>query len=134
MKTAADAVTGIVKMRSHFSGMETMERLESLLTKRGLAVFARIDFSGDAQRVGLSMHFEQLLIFGNPKAGTPLMLAVPTVGLDLPLKALVWEDDTGTAWLAYVEPGHVIARNGLPTELAENLRAVLPILESAISN
>jgi len=133
MKSAADALTGIVKMRSHHSGLATMERLESLLKKRGLTVFARIDFSGDAERVGLSMRFEQLLIFGNPKAGTPLMRAVPTVGLDLPLKALVWEDDTGTAWLAYVEPGHLVARNGLPPELAENLAAVLPVLESAIA-
>jgi len=87
---------GVVDVLSKRSVPHTVDRLESLALARGLTVFARIDFSGDAQRAGLSMPPMQMLIFGNPKAGTPLLVAAPRVGLDLPLKALAWEDANGS--------------------------------------
>ena len=131
MTTVSDAERGIVRMRSSHSVAETADRLESLLKERGVLVFARIDFSADAARVGLTMRAEQLLVFGNPRAGTPLMVASPTAGLDLPLKALVWEDSTGATWIAYNDPQYVLSRHDLPPALAANLAAVLPLLEHA---
>src|SRR6202790_2730990 len=108
MTGAADDERGIVRIRSQHSVCVSMQRLESLLNERGIIVFARIDFSGDAARAGLTMRPEQLLIFGNPKAGTPLMLAAPTAGLDLPIKALIWEDDGCQTWIAYNDPQYVV--------------------------
>jgi len=131
MTGATDTDHGIVRIASSHSVGVTMDRLESLLKERGIIVFARIDFSGDAARVGLTMRPEQLLIFGNPKAGTPLMLAAPTAGLDLPLKALIWEDADGKTWLAYNTPQYVLRRHGLASTLSTNLAAVVPILERA---
>ena len=131
MTSVSDAERGIVRMRSSHSVAETVDRLESLLKERGVLVFARIDFSADAARVGLTMRPEQLLVFGNPRAGTPLMVASPTAGLDLPLKALVWEDSTGGTWIAYNDARYVLGRHDLPPALAANLAAVLPLLEQA---
>ena len=131
MTGAADDERGIVRIRSQHSVAVTMQRLESLLNERGIIVFARIDFSGDAARAGLTMRPEQLLIFGNPKAGTPLMLAAPTAGLDLPIKALIWEDDEGHAWIAYNDPQYVVRRHALASSLSANLAAVEPLLERA---
>ena len=122
---------GIVRIPSRHSVSETITRLRALLEERGIKVFALIDFSGDAARAGLTMRPEQMLIFGNPKAGTPLMVAAPTAGLDLPLKALVWEDAEGKTWMAYNEPKYVVARHGLPPSLSANLAAAEPLLERA---
>ena len=94
-------------------------------------IFARIDFSGDAARAGLTMPPEQMLIFGNPKAGTPLMQSVPAAGLDLPLKALAWEDAEGHTQIAYNDPQYIIRRHGLDAALAANLAAVVPLIERA---
>ena len=91
-------IPGFVQVRSHYSVVETLDRLEAMLKQHGVLVFARIDFSGDAGRAGLSMRPEQMLIFGNPKAGTPLMVAAPAAGLDLPVKLLVWEAADGVVW------------------------------------
>ena len=96
-------------------------------------IFARIDFSGDAGRAGLHMRPEQLLIFGNPKGGTPLMQAVPTIGLDLPLKALVWEDAEGKTWLAYNDPKYIVQRHAVESNLGANLAGVIPLLERAVA-
>jgi uncharacterized protein (DUF302 family) len=131
MTSTADADRGIVRIPSHHAVAATTDRIESLLKERGIIVFARIDFSADAARAGLTMRAEQLLIFGNPKAGTPLMLAAPTAGLDLPLKALIWEDVDGRAWVAYNDPQYVVRRHGLASMLSANLAAVVPILERA---
>jgi uncharacterized protein (DUF302 family) len=131
MTSTVEADHGIVKIPSHHSVAVTMDRMESLLKERGIIVFARIDFTADAARAGLTMRPEQLLIFGNPKAGTPLMLAAPAAGLDLPLKALVWEDVDGRAWIAYNNPQYVLERHGLALTLSANLAAALPILERA---
>ena len=123
--------SGIMRISSRHSVAETMQRLESLLTERGVMIFARIDFSGDAARAGLALPAEQMLIFGNPKAGTPLMQTVPAAGLDLPLKALVWEDSEGHTQIAYNEPHYIIQRHGLDAAFAANLAAVVPLIERA---
>jgi uncharacterized protein (DUF302 family) len=123
--------SGITRITSQHSVATTLERLESLLKERGVMIFARIDFSGDAARAGLTMQPEQMLIFGNPKAGTPLMQKVPVSGLDLPLKALVWQDATGKTQVAYNDPQYVIRRHGLDATFAANLAAVVPLIERA---
>jgi uncharacterized protein (DUF302 family) len=128
---ASDDERGIVRIRSQYSAAVTMQRLESLLHERAIVVFARIDFSGDAARAGLTMRPEQLLVFGNPRAGTPLMVAAPTAGLDLPLKALVWEDEAGQTWIACNDPRYIVQRHGLASALSTNLAAVMPLLERA---
>jgi uncharacterized protein (DUF302 family) len=127
----AQSDPGIVQIPSQHAVADTIDRLERLLKERGLIVFARIDFSGDAARAGLTMRPEQMLIFGNPKAGTPLMQAAPTSGIDLPMKALVWEDAGGKTWLAYNAPEYVVRRHGLAPALASNLAAPIPLLEAA---
>jgi uncharacterized protein (DUF302 family) len=123
--------TGITRLTSRHPVAETVTRLEALLKERGVMVFARIDFSGDAARAGLALRPEQMLIFGNPKAGTPLMQSVPAAGLDLPLKALVWEDAEGRTQIAYNDPQYIIRRHGLDAALAANLAAVVPLIEHA---
>lgn len=129
--TGSIADNGIVKISSAHSVTVTTDRIEALLKERGIIVFARIDFSADALHAGLSMRPEQLLIFGNPKAGTPLMVAAPEAGLDLPLKALVWEDAEGRTWIAYNDPQYLVRRHGLASTLSANLAAAVPILERA---
>jgi uncharacterized protein (DUF302 family) len=124
---------GIIRMPSHHNVAKTMERLQTLLKERGILVFAHIDFSADAARAGLTMRPEQMLIFGNPKAGTPLMVESPVSGLDLPLKALVWEDAEGKSWIAYNDPQYIVRRHGLSPALAANLAAAVPILALAAS-
>ena len=133
MITAAAAPPGAVVLASHYPVTQTMDRLEALLKEKSVLVFARIDFSGDAARAGLQMRPEQLLIFGNPKGGTPLMQAAPTVGLDLPLKALVWEDSDGKTWLAYNDPQYIVRRHAIKSNLGANLAAVVPLLERAVA-
>ncbi len=123
--------TGITRISSQHSVAGTLERLESLLRERGVMIFAHIDFSGDAARAGLTLRPEQMLIFGNPTAGTPLMQSVPAAGLDLPLKALVWQDADGHTQIAYNDPQYIIRRHGLDAALAANLAAVAPLIERA---
>jgi uncharacterized protein (DUF302 family) len=122
---------GVILIAASRSVAATIDRLESSLRERGILIFARIDFSGDATRVGFTMRPEQLLVFGNPKAGTPLMIAAATVGLDLPIKALAFEDETGKTWLAYNDPHYIVRRHGIDEALSANLAAVIPLLELA---
>ena len=122
---------GWTQIRSRSSVAATADRLESVLKAHGILVFARIDFSADAARAGLSMRPEQLIIFGNPSAGTPLMVAAPTAGLDLPLKALIWEDASGAAWIACNDAKYIVRRHGLPLALSENLAAAAALIEQA---
>jgi uncharacterized protein (DUF302 family) len=122
---------GLVRLSSRHSVAATIDRLEASLKQRNVLVFARIDFSADAARAGLQMRPEQMLIFGNPQAGTPLMLQVPAVGLDLPLKVLAWQDAEAQVWVAYNDPQYIVQRHGLEAALAANLAAVVPIIESA---
>ncbi len=122
---------GVIVIPCSQSVAATIDRLESLARERGILIFARIDFSGDAARAGLTMRPEQLLVFGNPKAGTPLMIAAPAAGLDLPIKALAYEDAAGKTWLAYNNPHYIVRRHGLDEALSANLAAVIPLLELA---
>ena len=103
---------------------ETIRRLHGLAKSKGLTVFAHIDFSSDAAKAGLQMRPTQLLIFGNPKSGTPLMLASPSIALDLPLKILVWQDNQGTVWLSYNSPEYLMERYGLSEDLLPNIAVV----------
>ena len=129
--TSTNQVAGLVRIPSRHGVTETLDRLERLLQERQLMIFARLDFSGDAARAGLSLRPEQMLLFGNPKAGTPLMQAAPTAGIDLPLKALAWEDAQGKTWLAYNAPDYVVQRHGLAPALGANLSGPIALLEAA---
>jgi len=125
------AETGIVSIASNHSVPETLDRLESIAKAKGITIFARIDFSGDAARNGLEMRPTQLLIFGNPKAGTPMMVAAPSAALDLPLKALAWEDASGKVWISYNAPEYIGARHGLPEALLQNIAGIKTLVEMA---
>jgi len=131
MSNLADDAPSFIQIRSRDSVAATGARLESLLKSGGVTLFARIDFSGDAARAGLTLHPETLFIFGNPKAGTPLMVARPSVGLDLPFKALLWEDADGHSWAAYNDPGYIVRRHALPAMFAANLTAAVSLIERA---
>jgi uncharacterized protein (DUF302 family) len=129
--TDTDTVKGLIRRESRYPSAVTIHRLETLLTEKGVKIFARIDFSGDARVAGLTLRPELMLIFGNPKAGTPLMVERPTVGIDLPLRVLAWEDAAGQSWMAFNDPGYIIERHGLTESLAKNLAAVIPLMEQA---
>jgi len=109
--------SGLVDRRSEHSVDETVERLTELLRAKGATLFALVDHSGEAERVGLAMHPTKLLIFGNPHAGTPAMLAEPHSAIDLPLKILIWEDARGTTWITTNSAGYLQDRHGLAAEL-----------------
>jgi len=115
---------GLVTIPSQESVDETVRKLEALLDAKGVKLFALIDHSGEAQKVGMQMRPTKLLIFGNPKAGTPLMIASPTVAIDLPLKILVWEDAEGHVLISYNSPAYLQARHALPPELVGNIAVV----------
>src|SRR6202795_3076670 len=121
---AAAANNGIVNKPSKHSVEQTVESLTNLLKSKGVAVFALIDHSGEAEKVGLKMRPTKVVIFGNPKAGTPLMLASPSSAIDLPLKILVWEDGQGKVWLSYNSPEYLRERHGLPEELMQNIAII----------
>jgi len=118
---------GIVTIPSRHSVEETVRRLDEMLAAKSVKVFAVIDHSGEAERVGFEMRPCKLLIFGNPKAGTPLMLASPSTALDLPLKILVWEQADGAVLLSYNDAAWLQQRHGLPADLMSNISAV-PLL------
>jgi uncharacterized protein (DUF302 family) len=123
---------GLVQIPSRYSVEETLQRLESALATRGLEIFARVDHSGEAEKVGMKMQPTKLLIFGSPKAGTPLMVAAPTLAIDLPLKALVWEDEAGKVWLTYNSPDYLRERHDVPSELIKNLEGPGVLMERAV--
>ncbi|HEX4389790.1 MAG TPA: DUF302 domain-containing protein [Steroidobacteraceae bacterium] len=107
------AIDGLTTLRSSFAAAETSERLEAALKAKGLSVFARIDHAAGAAAVGQALRPTLLVIFGNARGGTPLMQARQSVGIDLPLKALIWQDESGTTWLSYEEPAWLAERHGL---------------------
>jgi uncharacterized protein (DUF302 family) len=115
---------GIVDVPSNHSVDETVERIKSILQSKGITLFALIDHSGEAEKVGMKMPPTKLLIFGSPKAGTPLMLAAPSIAIDLPLKILVWEDSEGKVWVSYNSPEYLMERHGLPQDLLPNIAVV----------
>jgi uncharacterized protein (DUF302 family) len=115
---------GIINMPSNHSVEQTVERLKNILQSQGITLFALVDHSGEAENVGMSMRPTKLLIFGSPKAGTPLMLAAPSIAIDLPLKILVWGDSQGKVWISYNSPDYLMKRHGLPQELLQNISIV----------
>jgi uncharacterized protein (DUF302 family) len=123
---------GLTSIRSRFGPKETMDRLEAEIRAQGMTVFARIDHSAGAAEVGLTLRPTELIIFGNARGGTPLMQSVQTVGIDLPLKALVWEDTSGKTWLSYNEPGWIAQRHGVDAN-AEPIVSKMAAALSAIS-
>jgi uncharacterized protein (DUF302 family) len=123
-------IEGLTSIRSSFGPKETMDRLEAEIRAQRMTVFARIDHAGGAALVGLKLAPTELIIFGNARGGTPLMKSVQTVGIDLPLKALVWEDAAGKTWLSYDEPSWMARRHNvrnaeqLVSKMAAELRAI----------
>jgi uncharacterized protein (DUF302 family) len=115
---------GIVNLASNHSVEDTVEKLKNILQTKGVTLFALVDHSGEAEKIGMRMLPTKLLIFGSPKAGTPLMLAAPTVAIDLPLKILVWEDEDGKVWISYNSPEYLKERHGLPQDLMKNIAVV----------
>ena len=124
-------VEGLTTVPSHFAPKETMDRVETEIGERGMNVFARIDHAAGAAEVGLTLRPTELIIFGNARGGTPLMQSVQTVGIDLPLKLLVWEDAAGKTWISYNEPAwiaqrhHVSDAQPIVNKMADLLSAIL---------
>ena len=116
--------TGIVHKLSNHSVDSTLDLLKTTLQNKGVTLFALIDHSGEAAKAGMQMRPTKLLIFGSPKAGTPLMLAAPSIAIDLPLKILVWEDVSGKTWVSYNAPAYLQQRHGFPPELLQNIAVV----------
>ena len=123
---------GIVQVASKYSVDETVTRLESVLAESGVRVFAVVDHSGEAEKVGMKMRPTKLVIFGNPKGGTLLMVAAPSVAIDLPLKALVAEDESGTVWVSYNSPEYLQQRHGVPEDLIKNIAVVGALVAKAM--
>ena len=123
--------TGIIEIPSNQSIDQTVEALKNILAAKGVTLFALVDHSGEAQKVGLTMPPTKLLIFGSPKAGTPIMLATPSSALDLPLKILVREDTDGKVWISYNSPAYLQHRHNIPPELLPNLAVVEALAANA---
>jgi uncharacterized protein (DUF302 family) len=127
-----DAATrdGLVSANSKFSAAETMERLLAALAKRNMTVFARVDHAAGAKAAGLSLRPTEVVLFGNPKGGTPLMEDQQSAGIDLPLKALVWEDAEGKVWLGYNDPKWIAQRHGLGAKSTAAVQAMTGALQA----
>jgi uncharacterized protein (DUF302 family) len=123
---------GLVQIASRHSVGETVQRLESMLAQKGLQIFTVIDHSGEAAKVGLTMRPTKVVIFGSPKGGTPLMVASPSLAIDLPLKALVAEDENGKVWVSYNSPEYLQQRHGVPEALVKNIAGAGALLEKAV--
>ena len=121
---ADSAGNGIVNIPGNHSVDETVEKIKALLAAKGVTLFAVVDHSGEAEKVGMKMRPTKLLIFGSPKAGTPLMLARPSIAIDLPLKILVWEDGQGKTQISYNSPEYLRRRHELPAELLQNITVI----------
>src|SRR5579863_8148460 len=115
---------GIIDTLSNHSVDQTVEKLKGILQAKGISLFALVDHSGEAEKAGMKMRPTKLLIFGNPKGGTPVMLAVPSIAIDLPLKILIWEDGQGKVWVSYNSPDYLQQRHGISQELMQNIAVV----------
>lgn len=122
---------GIISRPSDYSVDETVARVQKLLEQRNVSLFALVDHSGEAAKIGMKMPATKLLIFGNPKSGTPVMLAAPSTAIDLPLKLLVWEDPQGKTWLSYNDPQYLQQRHQIPAVLMQNLGVVAALADLA---
>ena len=123
-KEALAGGNGIIDKLSNHSVDQTVEKLKNILQSKGVTLFALVDHSGEAEKAGMKMPPTKLLIFGSPKAGTPLMLATPSIAIDLPLKILVWQDAQGQVWVSYNSPDYLKDRHGLPDDLLQNIAVV----------
>jgi uncharacterized protein (DUF302 family) len=126
------SVEGIVSRPSPFSVEETLQRLQAAIQSHNLILFAHLNHSGEAKRVGLTMQEAHVLIFGSPKAGTPLMVASPLLALDLPLKVLVWQGEDGQVWVSSTSPDYLQARFSIPQELIGNIAGADTLIEHAL--
>jgi uncharacterized protein (DUF302 family) len=122
---------GLIDIPSNHSVDETVTKLEGILQAKGITLFALVDHSGEAAKAGMKMRPTKLLIFGNPRAGTPVMLAAPSSAIDLPLKILVWEDDQGKVWITYNSPTYLQTRHKLPADLLQNIAVIEPLAKTA---
>lgn len=130
--TISLAADGLTSIKSRYSAKETMDRVEEVVKSRGLNVFARIDHAAGASKIGKSLRPTELLIFGNPQGGTPLMECAQTLGIDLPLKALVWQDLDNQVWLSYNDPEYLAKRHGVgDCKIVGNLRKALASISGA---
>jgi uncharacterized protein (DUF302 family) len=129
-----NANNGIISQLSQYSVPVTIDRLEAILEVKGITIFARIDQQAEAEKVELSLCPTQLLLFGNPKAGTSLMVAEPTIALDLPLKVLAWEATDGKVWVSYNDPNYLKERFSLSDELVKNIAIIAPLIYQALSS
>jgi uncharacterized protein (DUF302 family) len=124
---------GIIDVQSRHTVDETVEKLRGILAAKGVMLFALVDHSGEAEKVGMKMQPTKLLIFGSPKAGTPLMQAAPSIAIDLPLKILVWQDEGGKVWVSYNSPEYLRERHDLPADLMPTIAVVKALAEAAAS-
>ena len=127
---AAD--NGLITKQSKYGFTETVSKIEMVLKLKGVSLFAKIDHSGEAEKAGLKMRPTQLLIFGNPKGGTPVMLASPSAAIDLPLKALVAEDDNGKVTVTFNNPAYLQTRHGVKDDLLKNISAAELLIDLAL--
>jgi uncharacterized protein (DUF302 family) len=132
MALAAELHNGMVHLSSRYSVAETVARLESILKAQGIKIFCVVDHSGEAEYSGLKMRPTKVVVFGNPKSGTPLMLASPSAAIDLPLKALIWDDNDGKVWLSYNSPEYLKQRHNIPDELVKNIAGVGTLLHKVV--
>jgi len=128
---AANAIDGFESKPSIHSVDQTVQRIQEILRSNGVTLFALVDHSGEAEKVGLIMRPTKLLIFGNPKGGTPLMIASPSIAIDLPLKLLVYEDENGKVWVSYNSAHYLQNRHRLPQELVKNIAIVETVASKA---
>ncbi len=125
--------TGILSVASPYSVSDTLDRLEGIGKSKGNLAFARIDQQREAEKVGLALRPTRLLMFGNPAAGTALMVAAPSIALDLPLKALAWQDDQGQVWLSYNSPDYLKQRHHLDNDLVKRIAGIGALIEEAVT-
>ena len=123
---------GITSLKSPYSVDESTRRIEALLRERGLTIFSVVDHSGEARRVGLEMRPTKLVLFGNPTAGTPVMVASPSTAIDLPLKALVAQDSSGSVWVSFNSPEYLQRRHGVPSAVIGKIAGAGALLQAAI--
>lgn len=126
------STNGLVQVASHYSFEETARRLEGAFVSKGMQVFSVIDHSGEAEKAGLKMRPTKVLIFGSPRGGTPLMVAAPSLAIDLPLKALIAEDEQGKVSVTYNDPAYLKDRHSVPEELIKNLAGAGALIEKAV--
>jgi uncharacterized protein (DUF302 family) len=127
------SIEGLVQLASKHSFEDTIGRLENIIQAKGLTIFARIHFSDDAAKAGLKMNPTSLIVFGNPKAGTPLMIASPSLAIDFPLKILISQDNSGKVWVSYNSLEYLRDRHHISIDLLRNIAGIVPIAESVVN-